>query len=186
MDMLPKGPNGDPGLVVEGFAWAIAAIGPNKMEEMQISADRVLEITEKNYAISVDYARLDGSTVRVNGFDFACAKNAARGKVVSSESTAKMVLLYKIITDFYYQKDMVAKARAYESKADMYLAELANMITFGGAPAHTESSLPYATRDSVDTGHGWITPDGHSCCCVSGTVYTLFSYYNFNPLELKE
>jgi hypothetical protein len=46
--------------------------------------------------------------------------------------------------------------------------------------------LPYATQDFVDTGHGWMTPKGKSTGSVSGTAYTLFAHYNYNPLELEE
>jgi hypothetical protein len=45
--------------------------------------------------------------------------------------------------------------------------------------------LPYASSDFVDTGHGWMTPKGSSTGSVSGTAYTLFAYYGWNPLQLN-
>jgi hypothetical protein len=93
---------------------------------------------------------------------------------------------FKIMADFYYKKDMIAKARAYEMKADGYLQGLGNMIISSPSPSgQGESCLPYATQDFVDTGHGWVTPKGKSTCSLAGTTYALFAYYNYNPLELK-
>jgi hypothetical protein len=82
---------------------------------------------------------------------------------------------------------MTAKARAYDLKADTYLSGLGNMIISSASPSgQGESCLPYATQDFVDTGHGWMTPKGTSSGSVSGTVYAIFAYYNYNPLELEE
>ena len=90
------------------------------------------------------------------------------------------------MADFYKQSDPV-KALKYKNKADAYLGELANMIISSPSPSgQGEGCLPYATQDFVDTGHGWLTPKGSHTGSVSGTVYTLFAYYGFNPLELKE
>ena len=81
---------------------------------------------------------------------------------------------------------MVAKARAYELKAENILLQLGNMIISSPSPSgQGESCLPYATQDFVDTGHGWMTPKGKATGSVAGTTYALFAYYNYNPLELK-
>lgn len=185
ISISPKLLKENPHFAMDTYAWAIAAIGPQKLEELGFSADRILEFTEENCARSAQYLRGENEKVKITGFDFASGINDVRGGIVSSESTARMVLLYKIMTDYYYRKGMVAKARSYESKADMYLAELANMITLTDAAAHADNSLPYATQDNVDTGHGWMTPKGDCRGSVAATVYTLFAYYNFNPLELE-
>jgi len=69
---------------------------------------------------------------------------------------------------------------------DEYLVQLGNMIISSPSPSgQGEGCLPYATQDVVDTGHGWITPKGKSTGSVAGTTWTLFAYYNYNPLELK-
>ena len=60
------------------------------------------------------------------------------------------------------------------------------LISSSSASGQGEGCLPYATQDNVDTGHGWMTPQGSHTGSVSGTAYTLFAYYGFNPLELKE
>ncbi|MDP2043912.1 MAG: hypothetical protein Q8K15_01935, partial [Candidatus Omnitrophota bacterium] len=87
----------------------------------------------------------------------------------------------------YFKKGDLLKARDYEKKAAMYLGELGKMIISSSSPSgQGEGCLPYATQDYVDTGHGWMTPKGSSTGSVSGTAYTLFAYYGFNPLELKE
>jgi len=85
-----------------------------------------------------------------------------------------------------FKKDMIAKARAYELKADEYLQGLGNMIISSlSSSGQGESCLPYATQDLVDTGHGWTTPKGNSTGSLVGTTYALFAYYNYNLLEIK-
>ena len=147
---------------------------------------RIMEFAEQSCAVEVSYTRPEGQTIKVKGFDFASQRNLARGGVVSCEWTAQMVLSFKIMADFYYKKDMAAKSRFYETKAEEYLGNLGQMIISSPSPSgQGESCLPYATQDFVDTGHVWITPKGNCTGSVASTAYTLFAYYNYNPLELK-
>jgi len=107
--------------------------------------------------------------------------------VISTEWTAQMILAFKIMAEYYQSKGMDAKARSVEIKAEDYLFNLCTMIMASPSPSgQGEGCLPYASADSVDTGHGWITPEGARTGSVAATVYTLFAYYNYNPLELKE
>lgn len=186
-DIPIKRGKGDSTIATDTYAWSIAAIGPGKLEEFGMSPDRIMEFAEQNCSIEVSYTRPEGRTIKIKGFDFAPQRHVARGGVVSSEWTAQMVIAFKIMADFYYKKGMIAKARSYELKADEYLSGLANMIITSPSPSgQGEGCLPYATQEYVDTGHGWMTPSGKYTGSVSGTVYTLFAYYNFNPLELKD
>ncbi|MDD4893952.1 MAG: PilZ domain-containing protein [Candidatus Omnitrophica bacterium] len=177
---------GDSTIATDTYAWSIAAIGPGKLQEAGMNPDMILDFAEKNCAAEVSYERPEGKIIKVRGFDFAPQARASRGTVVSSEWTAQMVISLRIMAEFYYKKNMIAKARNYDLKADEYLQGLANMVIASPSPyGRAESCLPYATEDSVDTGHGWSTPKGKSTGSLSGTVYTLFAYYNYNPLELK-
>jgi hypothetical protein len=174
-------------IATDTYAWTIASIGPQKLEEISMSPDRIIEFAEQNCSVEVDFKRPEGQTVKIKGFDFARQRHLARGGVVSSEWSAQMVLAFKIMSDYYYKKNMVAKARVYALKAQDYLAELGKMIISSPSPSgQGENCLPYATQDFVDTGHGWMTPKGNYTGSVSGTTYTLFAYYNYNPLELKD
>ncbi len=178
---------GDSTIATDTYAWSIAAIGPEKLESLGMNPDRIIEFAEDNCSVEVDYYRPEGRVVKVKGFDFAPLRHVARGGVVSSEWTAQMVLSFRIMADYCYQKGMVAKARSYERKADEYLSSLGNMVISSPSPSgQGESCLPYATLDFVDTGHGWMTPKGKTTGSVSGTAYTIFAYYKFNPLELKQ
>ncbi|MFH0791202.1 MAG: hypothetical protein V2A64_06175 [Candidatus Omnitrophota bacterium] len=177
---------GDATIATDTYAWSIAAIGPAKLEEMGMNPEMIIEFAERSCLVEVQYLRPEGKTVLVKGFDFASAAHLARGGVVSSEWTAQMVLAYRIMADFYYNKGLAAKGHSYEVKADEYLSSLSNMIISSPSPSgQGESCLPYATEEAVDTGHGWRTPKGKSTGSVAGTAYTLFAYYKFNPLELK-
>jgi hypothetical protein len=178
---------GDSTISTDTYAWSIAAIGPQRLEEVDMNPDRILEFVEQNCVAEASYNRPVGQTVKIKGFDFAPKRHVARGGVISSEWTAQMVIAYKIMADYYYKKNMIAKARTYALKADEYLSELANIIIASPSPSgQGEGCLPYATQDYIDTGHGWMTPQGSYTCSVAGTAYMIFAYYNYNPLELKD
>ncbi len=178
---------GDATIATDTYAWSIVAVGPEKLEASGMNPDGILEFAEQRCSVEVQYQRPEGQAVKIKGFDFASQRHKARGGVVSSEWTAQMVLAFKIMADFYYKKNMIAKARTYDGKADEYLSGLANMIISSPSPSGKGAiCLPYATQDSVDTGHGWVTPKGKTSGSLSGTVYTIFAYYHYNPLDLKE
>ncbi|MFA4889061.1 MAG: hypothetical protein WC628_05765 [Candidatus Omnitrophota bacterium] len=178
---------GDSTIATDTYAWSISAIGPEKLLQLNMNPDRILEFAEANCAAEVDYTRPGGQVVKVKGFDFATQRNLARGKIVSTEWTAQMVLAFKIMSEYYHKLAMIAKARAYALKADEYLVSLTKMIISSPSPSgQGESCLPYATQDFVDTGHGWYTPKGKSTGSVAATAHAIFAYYNYNPLELKE
>jgi hypothetical protein len=186
-DVPVKRGKGDSTIATDTYAWSIAAIGPEKLEELGMDPGGIMEFAEKNCAVEVTYRRPEGNDIKVRGFDFAPQRNIARGGVVSSEWTAQMIVSFKLLADFYYKKGMVAKARSYELKADSYLAELGNMVISSSSPSgQGEGCLPYATEGQVDTGHGWLTPGGNNTGSVAGTIYTIFAYYKYNPLELRE
>lgn len=176
---------GDSTIATDTYAWSIAAIGPEKLEAIGMNPDKIIEFAEKNCSTTVSFTRPEGNTINIKGFDFAPQRHVARGGVVSSEWTAQMVMAYKIMADFYYKKGMIAKSRVYKLKADNYLLELSSMIISSpSSSGQGEGCLPYATQDFVDTGHGWMTPKGNSTGSVAGTAYTLFAYYNYNPLQV--
>jgi hypothetical protein len=187
VDIPVKRGKGDSTIATDTYAWSIAAVGPEKLVEVGMNPDKIMEFAQQNCAVEVSYLRPDGKTIRIKGFDFGAKRNVARGGVVSSEWTAQMVISYKIMSDFHAKKGQSSLSAKYQAKADEYLLQLTNMIISSPSPSgQGESCLPYATQDSVDTGHGWVTPNGSSTGSLSGTVYTIFAYYNYNPLELKD
>lgn len=178
---------GDSTIATDTYAWSVAAIGPQKLLELGMDPDRILEFVEENCGVEVNFVRLNTQSVKIKGFDFSPQRHTARGGVVSSEWTAQMVVSYKIMEEFYLKKGDKIKAANYSAKAQIYLSELGKMIISSpSASGQGEGCLPYATQDQVDTGHGWSTPRGSHTGSVSGTAYTLFAYYGFNPLALKE
>ncbi|MCX5707200.1 MAG: hypothetical protein NTW13_06090 [Candidatus Omnitrophica bacterium] len=186
-DIPVKRGKGDSTIATDTYAWSIASLGPEKLAELGMDPEKIMEFAEKNCSVEVCYVRPEGQTVKIRGFDFAPEKHVSRGGVVSSEWSAQMVISFKIMADFYAKKGMLKKAESYRMKADAYLAELGNMIISSSSPSgQGEGCLPYATQDFVDTGHGWFTPKGKTTGSVSGTTYTIFAYYNYNPLKLKD
>ncbi|MDD5166385.1 MAG: hypothetical protein PHQ57_03225 [Candidatus Omnitrophica bacterium] len=185
-DVPIKRGKGDSTIATDTYAWSIAAIGPEKLEAIGMNPDKIIDFAEKNCSATVSFVRPEGKTIIIKGFDFAPQRHVSRGGVVSSEWTAQMVVAYKIMSEFYYKKGMIAKSRAYRVKADSYLLELSSMIISSPSPSgQGEGCLPYATQEFVDTGHGWKTPKGKATGSVAGTTYTLFAYYNYNPLQIK-
>ncbi len=184
-DIPVKRGKGDSTIATDTYAWSIAAIGPQRLEELGLSPESILDFAQKNCGVEVSYVRPEGKVVKIKGFDFAPQKHIARGGVVSSEWTGQMVIAFKLMVDFYDKKGVKDKAAAYSLKADEYLSALSKMIISSPSPTgQGQGCLPYATLDNVDTGHGWFTPKGRSTGSVAGTVYALFAYYNYNPLEL--
>jgi hypothetical protein len=98
-----------------------------------------------------------------------------------------MIISLRMMAEYYHKKNMPSKAVSYEQRADEYLSDLCNLIISSPSPTgQGEGCLPYASVDFVDTGHGWKTPKGKSTGSVSGTAYTIFAYYNMNPLAFKD
>ena len=185
-DVPIKRGKGDSTIATDTYAWSIAAVGPDKLEELGMNPDKIVEFAENHCAAEVDYIRPEGVKVKVKGFDFMPAGNIARAGVVSPEWSAQMVLAYKIMAEFYHKKDMLAKARHYEQKADDYFMQICKLIISSPSPSgQGEGCLPYATQECVDTGHGWRTPKGGCTGSVAGTAYTIFAYYGYNPLQLE-
>ncbi|MCX5714281.1 MAG: PilZ domain-containing protein [Candidatus Omnitrophica bacterium] len=178
---------GDSTIATDTYAWSIAAVGPKKLEELGMNPDKIIEFAESTCAVEVSYTRPEGKTFKLKGFDFAPQQHLARGGVISTEWTSQMIISFKIMSAFYYAKNKVAKAKEYEQKADDYLAQLSNLVISSPSPTgQGEGCLPYATEEMVDTGHGWMTPKGKTTGSIAGTAYTLFAYYNYNPLEMKD
>ena len=186
-DVPVKRGKGDSTIATDTYAWSLASLGPEKLNHLGMNPERIIEFAEQSCVVETSFLRPGGETMQIKGFDFAPQRNLSRGGVVSSEWTAQMVIAFKIMAKYYYQKGLKAKGHSYEMKADEYMSELSNMIISSPSPSgQGESCLPYATQDSVDTGHGWKTPEGRSTGSLAATAYTIFAYYNYNPLELTE
>jgi len=178
---------GDSTIATDTYAWSIAAIGPQKLEELGLNPERIIEFAEEKCGVQASFTRPEGGVLNIKGFDFSPQQHLARGGVISSEWTAQMIIAFKKMTDYYNNKGLNAKSRSYGLKADDYLSNLVKMIISSPSPSgQGEGCIPYATQDNIDTGHGWLTPKGKDTGSVAGTAYTLFAYYNYNPLELRD
>ena len=177
---------GDATIATDTYAWSIASLGPARLVEMGMDPEAIMKFAEDNCSVAVEYRRPEGFSVSVSGFDFAKQRHVARGGVVSCEWTAQMVLSYRILSRYFALKSDQVKETFYMDKAEQYLGELTKMVI--SSPSRTgqgQGCLPYASVDFVDTGHGWMTPKGRETGSVSATVYTIFAYYGFNPLEIN-
>jgi hypothetical protein len=177
---------GDATIATDTYAWSVAAFYPQELLEMKMNPDAILDFAVDNCEVEVKFLRPDQEEIAVKGFDFAKVRNTARGGVVSGEWTAQMILSFEIMADFYKDKDRV-KYNDYLQKALLSFNELAKMvITSPSRPGKVDPCLPYASRPSADTGHGWRTPKGNSTGSLSSTAYFIFAYRGYNPLKAQK
>ena len=172
---------GDATIATDTYAWSITALGPETLKGLGMDPDGILDFSIKNCEVKVPFHRRN-MTIEVEGFDFAKARNIARGGVISCEWTAQMILAFEIMADYYRDKD-IAKSQEYFNKAFFYANELEKMIINSPSPAgKKDPTLPYASEANVDTGHGWRTPKGNGAGSLSATAYFLIAYKGINPL----
>lgn len=177
---------GDSTIATDTFAWSLAALGPQKLKELDMDPEKVMEFAENNCKVTVDFKRPSGVTVKVSGFDFTREANLPRGGLVSPEWTSQVIVSYAMLSK-YLRDQNNENAAFYTHKAFFYLDELNKLIITSPSPkGQGEGCLPYATLANVDTGHGWNTPEGSSTCSVAGTAYTIMAMRFFNPLMLEQ
>ena len=185
LDIPIKRGKGDATIATDTYAWSIASLGPQRLSDLGMDPEAIMKFAQDNCGVEVVFQRPDNNSVSVKGFDFARTQHIARGGVISAEWTAQMALSYKLLSRYFALKEDIEKELIYKNKAEEYLEELTKMII--SSPSRTgqgQGCLPYASSDSVDTGHGWITPKGKNTGSLSATIYAILAYYGFNPLEL--
>ena len=178
---------GDATIATDTFSWSIAAIGPERLLEVDFDPEGIMEFAEEHCRVTVDFHRPDGKTVQITGLDFAKPQHVARGGIVSSEWTAQAVVTYRILADYFKDKGNIEKAQYYQNKVYFYLNELQKMIISSlSRTGQGKGCLPYSTMPNADTGHGWRTPHGDRTGSVAGTAYGIFAWSGFNPFKLSE
>lgn len=177
---------GDSTIATDTYAWSIASLGVDRLIGLEMNPEDILKFAEDNCGATVEYTLPNGKAISVKGFDFAKERHLPRGGVISCEWTAQMALSYKILSKYFASKADKLKEKLYSEIAEGYLEELTKMVISSPSPSgQGQGCLPYASSDFVDTGHGWMTPKGKNTGSVSATIYTIFAYYGFNPLELN-
>jgi hypothetical protein len=178
---------GDATIATDTYAWSVTAIGPEELKNVGMDPDGIMDFAITNCSVTVEYAKPDGPSVLVRGFDFAKAQNLARGGVVSCEWTAQMILALKIMVEYYGKSGDDNKALYYQRLADVYIAEMSKMIITSPSPVgQGDFCLPYASHEFADTGHGWRTPKGNRTGSVAATAYTILAIEDFNPLRFND
>ena len=177
---------GDATIATDTFAWSLAALGPEKLKQLGMDPEEIMNFAEEHCAVGVNFTRPSGVQIGVTGFDFAQYANMPRGGMISPEWTSQMIVSYQILSRYFSQKERVIQAGYYAEKARMYLGELNKLIIASpSAKGQGEGCLPYATLENADTGHGWNTPLGTKACSVAGTAYAIMAIKQFNPLILN-
>lgn len=185
-DVRVNKPKGDSTITSDTFAWAIPAIGPQKLTESGMDPVQIMDFAETNCVVTTDYRRPSGEVVKVTGFDFGKYSHLPRGGIVSTEWTAQMIISLKIVSEYFKNQNRFDETEYYRKKRDFYMSELEKMIIISPSKSgQGESCLPYATQDDADTGHGWRVQNAAKDGSIAGTAYTIFAKYNYNPLELE-
>lgn len=178
---------GDSTIATDTFAWSLAAIGPEKLKQMQMDPEAIMDFAEENCSVVVEYQRPSGVTTNVRGFDFSKYSHMPRGGLVSPEWTAQMIVSYQILSSYFEKSDDDFRSKYYREKSKNYIRELSKLIISSPSPTgQGEGCLPYSTLAEVDTGHGWNTPKGDRTCSIAGTAYTVMAMKGFNPLKLNQ
>jgi hypothetical protein len=173
---------GDATIATDTYAWSVTAFDPEELFSMKMNPDSILDFAIENCEVQVKFKRKEGE-VFVKGFDFAKFKNMPRGGVISCEWTAQMILSFEIMANFYKTKDP-GKYKYYLNQAISYFIEMQKMlITSPSKIGREDPCFPYASSSSVDTGHGWRTPEGDKTGSLSSTAYFLIAYKGYNPLR---
>jgi hypothetical protein len=176
---------GDATLATDTFSWAIAALGPARLKQMELDPVAIIEFAEKQCGVTVEYSQPGDGKVKVSGFDFAKAQNVGRGGIISTEWTAQMIVSYRVLADYFRLKGETDQAEFFRRKAEFYLNELQKLIiTSPSRIGQGRGCLPYASMDNADTGHGWRTPKGERTGSVAGTAYGIFAWTGYNPFDL--
>jgi hypothetical protein len=172
---------GDATIATDTYSWSIASLGPENLFELKMNPEAILEFAIEHCGVQ-SYFNRDQGPVLVKGFDFAKLKNAARGGVISGEWTSQMILAFGVMADYFDRSDP-DKSLYYLQQALFYFNELQKMIITSPSRAGREDPcLPYASKPSVDTGHGWRTPKGNRTGSLAATAYFLFAWEGYNPL----
>ncbi len=168
-------------IATDTIALSIMAFGPQGLEDMGVSVDDLLKCAEENCRTTINIKSSSGKKIKVSGFDFCAPSSISRSGTISVEWTAQMVVALRSISNFYKQQADKSKAAKYKRKADYYLGELEKLMlvrsSFGRGKGR--GGLPYASNSSVDTGHGWYTPDKGSIS-AAGTNFAIFAKEEYN------
>ncbi|RKX90881.1 MAG: hypothetical protein DRP84_12445 [Spirochaetes bacterium] len=171
---------------------SILSLGPDKMYENEIDPEDILDFIEKRCKVQVEYRRPDNTVVLVEGFDFTDPEIARRKPAISCEWTAQAVIAYRIIADYFKDKNP-DKSKDYRRKAEYYMAQLENIALVKGGIIKEKGiglplivmALPYASKEDVNTGHGWRTPQGQETTSLASTIYTIFANKGYNCFQLR-
>ncbi|MFH1504906.1 MAG: PilZ domain-containing protein [Candidatus Omnitrophota bacterium] len=175
---------GDSTIATDTYAWSVTAFGPEELYSLKMNPEMILEFAVENCEVTSKF-NSSGTAIVLRGFDFAKARNLARGGVISGEWTSQMVLAFEIMADYFEDKDL-KKSQEYMQKAMFYFNELQKMLVISLSRVGKQGPcLPYASVSSVDTGHGWRTPKGDRTGSLASTAYFLLAYHGYNPLKAQ-
>ncbi|MFC1485362.1 PilZ domain-containing protein [bacterium] len=174
----------DPFIATDTVSFGIPALGPKRLYREGIDPEKLIEYMEKKTKVTTQFKNKKGKILEITGFDYTDPKKIGRPGVVSSEWTAQMVTAYNLMADYFEIRD-AKKSKYYKDKADYYNSELDKMFIMLPYGRHNTGGLPYATGNSVNTGHGWLTPRSPYAVSVAGTAYALLGKMKINPFALK-
>jgi len=175
---------GDSTIATDTYAVSISSLGPKELFSLNMNPDAIIDFAINNCRVEVEFNR-NGNKIKVSGFDFAKEEHLPRGGIISCEWTSQMILSFLIMADYYKDIDKIIYEK-YLDKALYYFNELQKMIIVSPSKfGRLDKCLPYASAESVDTGHGWSTPKGNSTGSLAATSYFLIAYFGYNPFKAE-
>ncbi|MBI4846181.1 MAG: hypothetical protein HY810_06900 [Candidatus Omnitrophica bacterium] len=166
------------------IALSILALGPEKLQQMGVDIEELVNCVEDNCKTSIVFEGLSGRKTTVTGYDFCAPSSIGREGTISIEWTSQMIVAFRELARFYENKNDLLKCKKYNLKADYYLGEMEKLLlvrTFFGKKQG--AGLPYSTDSGVPTGHGWHTPDSSSIS-AAGTNFAIFAKEEYNIFRI--
>jgi hypothetical protein len=162
--------------------WAIAALGPDQLSQLNINPQSLLRYSERQFRVTNLINR-----EAVEGFDeIAAGDHTTSYRMISFEGTARQVLAYRTMSADAEKQGEQQKAREYREKAEKYITELTKVSRLTGLYAN---ALPLTTEYSKDESCLTRSQQGkaaHWTPSVSSTVWRYLAIKGFNPLVINK
>ncbi|MBN3039355.1 MAG: hypothetical protein JW869_08080 [Candidatus Omnitrophica bacterium] len=171
----------DTAIASDVHSWAVSALGVNVLDSIEPGlAEKLLEFVENNCVSRVDYTRMDGQKVVVQGVDFTdkeAAKRLKRQPMVSPEWTFQFVNACNMLGDHLLSIGEQGRSEKYHTRRSELIEEMLRLAV----PNDSGLAYPYATLADSPTGHGNMTPGKDNLSAI-GAAWAVLSLSEADPL----
>jgi hypothetical protein len=167
--------------------WALSALGPELMKQMDIDPYSQIELAEKEFRVQTTVM-----DVPFEGFDFTNLQGRKRNiRMIWAEGTGQQIVAYAIMARYAAQLNDTPHMMEYRAKAVKYNLELQRLAEL---VKMENNALPYTTlcpgeAEVILTFEWeWELPRGYQgqwVASLSSTIWRYFALKGFNPLSFE-